>query len=471
MVEQQKETALKRSLKLIYVYAIATGAIFTFIGYWDSVFISYCGPSTFLAFAAMTVCVLPIAFVYCELAPLFPQVGAELCYNTIGMNKHCGFFSSWFIMMAWIAVPPAAVMAIIAWVAHVVGYDISFGLTVIIGIALIIIYCLISLNDIQIAGKIQLVMLIGAIAGCVITSFALFFSGHWSAANLTAGGFFQSSLGDGKFGGWCIGLALIITPYFGFETVPQLVEEGDFPIKDSTKAIWGSVVTCGVIYTLFFLAVGGIAPYNVDTLLVGVEGAADGFISIFAMEQLLGWNVWATIFGIFAILCAIGTCLLGFWLSTVRLIYAMGRQNYLPSFFAVVNKKQQPIWPNIFLAIISIVFLLVQNSDTFMKDFFNLMAFGCGLAYSMTSISAMLIRKRHPNWISPYKMPGGQLTRILALIIAILVAIGTCIGQGVGSWICFAIYVGVGVILWITMLFKWKKDKVHWMTPDGDMEF
>jgi len=471
MVEQQKDTALKRSLKLIYVYAIATGAIFTFIGYWDSVFISYCGPATFLAFAAMTVAVLPIAFVYCELAPLFPQVGTELCYNTIGMNKHVGFFSSWFIMMAWIAVPPAAVMAIIAWLDYVFKIGMSFGTIVTVGIITIIIYCIISLNDIQLAGKIQLVMLIGAIAGSIITAVMLIFSEPWSFSNFTQGGFFQSSIGDGGFGGWMIGLALIITPYFGFEIVPQMVEEGSFPIKDSTKAIWGSVVTCGVVYTVFYFAVGGLAPYDPQTILVGVEGAEGGFITIFAMEQLLGWTVWPLIFGVAAILCAIGTCLLGFWLSTVRLIYAMGRQNYLPAFFSYVNKKQQPIWPNIFLMIISIVFLLIMNSNTFIKDFFNLMAFGCGLAYSLTSISAMRIRKKHPEWVSPYRMPGGQFTRILALVIAVLIAIGTCIGQGVGSWICFAIYVGVGVLLWISMLFKWRKVKVHWMTPDGEKEF
>ena len=35
------ENKLNRSLKLIYVYAIATGAIFTFIGYWDSIFYEY----------------------------------------------------------------------------------------------------------------------------------------------------------------------------------------------------------------------------------------------------------------------------------------------------------------------------------------------------------------------------------------------------------------------------------------------
>ena len=476
MVEQQ-DSGLKKSLKFIYVYAIATGAIFTFVGYWDTTFINYCGPATFLAFALMTLAVLPIAFVYCELAPMFPEAGAELVYNTIGINKHVGFFSSWFIMMAWVAVPPAAVMAIIKWVVHVLNINLSYTTIMLIGIALIIIYCIISLLDIQVAGKLQTAMLIGAIFGCIATSILLiFFSGQWSFSNFTEGGFFQSTQGNGGFGGWCIGLALIITPYFGFETVPQMVEEGDFPIKDSTKAIWGSVVTCGIIYTLLFFAIGGLAPWDQLTNLTssyadGIHSGTDGFVTIIAMEELLGWRVWASIYGIFAILCAIGTCILGFWLSTVRLIYAMGRSNYLPKAFCKVNKHHQPILPNIFLAVISIIFLLTQQESTFMASFFNLMAFGCGLTYFITSITSFTWKKKHPNWVSPYKIPGGNFMKVLALLISVAIAVGTCIGQQWGSWVCFIVYVGIGVLLWITMLFKWRTTKVRWMTPDGYMEF
>ena len=121
-----EEKGLKKSLKLIYVYAIATGAIFTFIGYWDSIFYENCGPGTWLAFALMTIMILPIAFVYCELAPMFKEAGGELIYNTAGINKHMGFLSAWLIMAAWIAVPPAAVMAIVQWIFHVTGISLSF---------------------------------------------------------------------------------------------------------------------------------------------------------------------------------------------------------------------------------------------------------------------------------------------------------------------------------------------------------
>lgn len=33
---ENESGGLKKSLRLIYVYAIAAGAIFTFIGYWDT---------------------------------------------------------------------------------------------------------------------------------------------------------------------------------------------------------------------------------------------------------------------------------------------------------------------------------------------------------------------------------------------------------------------------------------------------
>ena len=44
---------LKRSLSLLYVYALATGAILTFMGYWDGMFLTAAGPSTFLAFMVL----------------------------------------------------------------------------------------------------------------------------------------------------------------------------------------------------------------------------------------------------------------------------------------------------------------------------------------------------------------------------------------------------------------------------------
>ena len=110
---EKKTNALSKSMKLIYVYAMATGAIFTFMCYWDGIFMSYTGPGTFLAFALMTLAVLPTAFVYAEFSTMLPSTGSCLVFNTVGINKHAGFWSAWLIMCAWIAVPAAGVLGII----------------------------------------------------------------------------------------------------------------------------------------------------------------------------------------------------------------------------------------------------------------------------------------------------------------------------------------------------------------------
>ena len=51
--------------------------------------------------------------------------------------------------------------------------------------------------------------------------------------------------------------------------------------------------------------------------------------------------------GIVGVVFPIGTSVLGFWYSGVRMIYAMGRQNFLPKQFSYTNKYNQPTLPNI----------------------------------------------------------------------------------------------------------------------------
>jgi APA family basic amino acid/polyamine antiporter len=124
------------------------------------------------------------------------------------------------------------------------------------------------------------------------------------------------------------------------------------------------------------------------------------------------------------------------------------------------------------LLVVSIVFLILQNSGTFMNDFFNLMSFACACAYTITMISDIRIHKNHPNWKSSYHLKGGNFARWLAFFIALAIAFFCTLGQGIGSWISLGVYMGIGVILWLWMLIvKWKKEKVVVDTPDGPLKY
>ncbi len=468
MQDTNKKDGLQKSLALIFVYTVATGSIFTYVSYWDSVFFTYCGAGTFLAFALMSLAILPVALVYSELSPMFHTAGGELIYNTVGLNKHVGFFASWLIMAAWISVPPAVVMAIATFISRTFGLALSFNNIMMIAIVILLAVFVMSMQDIQFLVKAQAFCLFANITTTIITGILLLCSGHWNIANL--GNLFQTNLEPiNGIPGWLIGMALLITPFFGFETVPQMVEEGDFPTSNTKKAICGSVLTCGAIYTFFFFCVAGLDSF--DVLLAGGK---DGFMTITAMKELLGWSFWPLVYGLVSILLGMTASILGFWMSIVRMLYSMGKKNFLPQAFTKVNKHQQPIVPNIFLLCVTLTFVLIQNATTFMNDFFNLMSFGCACAYAITMISAIRIRSKHKDWYEGNKnlVKGGNAMRILAMVIMIVIAYFCTLGQGRGSWISFGVYMGIGVIIWAWMcLVRWKTSKVIIETPDGEKEF
>lgn len=124
---------------------------------------SYTGPATFLAFALMTLMVLPTAFVYAEFSTMLPSTGSCLVFNTIGINKHAGFWSAWLIMCSWVAVPAAGVLGILQWINYQFGVNLHGPGFVLAGILMLIAWCLLSLYKNVVAGRVQSFMLFAGI--------------------------------------------------------------------------------------------------------------------------------------------------------------------------------------------------------------------------------------------------------------------------------------------------------------------
>ena len=82
-----------------------------------------------------------------------------------------------------------------------------------------------SLQDVEVLTKAQALCLFVNMTSTIITGLLILFSGHWSIHNII-NGLFQTTLSPTLgIPGWIIGMALLITPYFGFETVPQIVPQ------------------------------------------------------------------------------------------------------------------------------------------------------------------------------------------------------------------------------------------------------
>ena len=87
--------------------------------------------------------------------------------------------------------------------------------------------------------------------------------------------------------------------------------------------------------------------------------------------------------------------------------------------------------PNVFLLVLSLIFIVLQNSSDFMSAFFNLMSFGCACAYALTMISAVCIHRKHPDWKSSNTVKGGDAFRLFAMCIAVAIAFFCTLGQGI----------------------------------------
>lgn len=74
-------------------------------------------------------------------------------------------------------------------------------------------------------------MLLCNIAVTIVKGVVVLLSGSWSFSNISANLFTTDLSSAHGIPGWIFGIAFLITPYFGFETVPQMVEEGIFRLK------------------------------------------------------------------------------------------------------------------------------------------------------------------------------------------------------------------------------------------------
>jgi APA family basic amino acid/polyamine antiporter len=153
-------------------------------------------------------------------------------------------------------------------------------------------------------------------------------------------------------------------------------------------------------------------------------------------------------------------------------MFAMGRQGFLPKIFSKVNKHQQPIVPNLVVLGLSLGAIFIMNAGTYLEDFFTVMALSVAIAYTITMFASTRIAINHPEWNRPYTLKGGQGFRWFAFFIAIGIAILCALGLPTGAWISWGWYMGIGVVLVAFMAaFRWKKDPVWMVTPEGEKEF
>jgi amino acid transporter len=390
---EEKTTNLKRGLTLVTLFTLLTGAMVGMA--WAvlaNVFLDRGGPASMLSLFIAALFTLFVGLCFAELCSMMPVAGGAYIYVRRAVNQFTGFIAGWLLVLAYAAMMPGECI-IIGKLVHAVTPSVS---TAWLGVMAAVVFTVINLIGIRFSALVQLILTIILFGGIFV--YALPGLAQIQTENLLP--FFGRGVG---------GMFLMVPIYFlgfmGYDILPQAAEEVKSPIRKMIFVIPLSILFVLVAYFVIALTNAGVLPWE------QTAKSTENIPIIPIATRLLGPSGPTII--IFAGICGLVTTLNGFVVGASRLIMAMAKDHELPRFFANINKRfGVPHWAILFVGLLGIVGSFVPQ----LIVLFDTAASAVLVTYALTAVAVMVLRKKEPEAERPYRVPGGNVIPVLALI-------------------------------------------------------
>ncbi len=409
---------------------------------------SLSGPSIALVFVVITVLAIPIILAYGELTAMLPFAGGGYNFARNAFGRTPAWITGWFMILLYlIATAFMAPATARMFQALFMLNDLSDAVIALAGIGILLVFAAINTVSVGASARLQGVMVLGMVAVGIATFLWFFGSGQWSPANLTP--FFTTGAT-----GFAIAIGIMIQMVIGFDCIPQLAEEAKYPKRDMLWIMLAAVLIAESMFALICLANAGMkdAAWITQQIVVSPEIA----------RQFAG-GVPAAIMNIAGLLATL-TCLNGFMIAAARVMFAMGRARVLPPVFSGANRFNIPhvgVWG----AFVASSLLVLIGGERWLETLIVAAAFATGIVYALVSASAVVLRRKQPNWPRPIKMPGGVGTGVLAALISVGLAIAAGFGMPSRSWALFAVWIILGLAVYGWMAYKRRSDAAYLELP------
>jgi APA family basic amino acid/polyamine antiporter len=434
------QPSLRKVLGVVYIWALASATI---LGPWlilANWWFSFTGPSLFLAYLILMFMMIPVGLCYAELTPILPWAGGS--YNFIGHAFGTGvsFIFMWWQIICYFAVIAFNILAPI-YILQYAGV-LPETTEALIGAALLfaIFYCALNWFKIELSAGVQFALFwLLFITGIIWNGFGLMLSDKWNPS------LYYSNFLPNGIGGFLAAMGVMITMYFGFEVVAHMAQELKFPPKKAIIPVIGSIVTAGFVYVVTLAAMAGVAPYDwlVNTPCMPGE----------IVFYVWGRTPWAYVGWIGIILggiaCAL-TCVDGFWLALSRLFYALGEANLFPKAFARINRHGVPGIANL-MVFAGTAVCIAFSGTAWIQTLFVMMAVGIAATYFGVTLSFVKLRKSHPEWKRPYKVPAGYVVGGIAVIVSAYCFYYSAVCMTIEGWMLSITFLILGAIMYVYM--------------------
>ncbi|HEY2510449.1 MAG TPA: amino acid permease [Polyangiaceae bacterium] len=240
------------------------------------------------------------------------------------------------------------------------------------------------------------------------------------------------------FAGIGAGAAIIFFAYLGFDAVSTCAEECKNPSRDMPIGIIGSLLICTVIYIVIGAVFAGLVPYSVVAKFDSSQ-RAEALAEAMTYVHMPGWMVGVVAFGSVVAQTAV---LLVYQLGQPRILFAMARDGFLPSFFSKVHPKYRtPHLSTILTGVLVGVVSAFANIDE-MVDLTNI---GTLFAFVLVCVGISILRFKDPDRVRPFKVPFGP---ILLPGLGALSCLWLAAYLPSTSWWRFLLWLAVGLVIY-----------------------
>ncbi len=387
---------LKKELNTVDLFCIAAGAMISsglFI--LPAIIFLHAGPAAILAYLFAGIFMIPAILSKIELATAMPKSGGSYFFIERSMGPLPGTLTG---LANWLSISLKSAFALIGIGTFVtlVFPEISYNEIRIIAVFFCLVFTVINLISVKIAGKIQTILVFLLLA--ILSVYVLF-----SIKSVNIKQYFPFMPFGLKSVFAAVGMVFI--SYGGLTKVASISEE----VKNPGKTIPRGILSAFIVVQIFYIAVIGVTIGLVDA----------GTLKKTLVPISLGGGVSMGLAGIIitsiaAIAAYITTANAGI-MSASRSPMAMSRDNLLPKFFGKINKRYfTPYMSIIFTSAFicaTIIFLDLENLVKFASTLMLLL-------FLFINLSVIIMRESKIKSYRPkFKAPLYPYLQIIGIII------------------------------------------------------
>lgn len=245
--------------------------------------------------------------------------------------------------------------------------------------------------------------------------------------------------------------AASITAFFsflGFEAAANMAEEVKDPTKSYPKALFGAILTAGVVYLLIALGAAIVVP---------TEQLANSQGPLLEVIDASGVDFPPWLFAAIA-LVAIGNGALLFMVMASRATYGLAEARLLPPIFGQVAPTRRTPWVSILVVGVATMAMSFVGDVGMLADTTVLLLV---LVFISANVSALVLKKdkvQHKH----FKVPS------IVSVLALIASIGLLTQQSAQTWLIAIGYIVVGIVLYFIAQIMNKRQGVEPGTVELD---